>query len=96
MQNDTVRIAAPGSYLSGGIAPQGETSTVMFPARPSAIANGSDSSRSRPMARKDGSQGGMDVQMLMMMTRQWEADGACLLRPAIHHPAWTSETTPCG
>lgn len=32
------------------------------------------------MARKGG---GMDIQMLMM-TRQWEADGACLLRPAIH------------
>lgn len=59
------------------------------------MANGSGSALSRPMARKDGSQGGMDVQMLLMMTRQWEADGACLLRPAIHS-AWTSETTPCG
>jgi hypothetical protein len=25
----------------------------------------------------------MDVPMLLMMTRQWEADGACLLRPSI-------------
>jgi hypothetical protein len=57
------------------------------------MANGSDSTSSRPMARKDGSHGWMDVQMLMMMTRQWEADGACLLRPACH-PAWPSETSP--
>jgi hypothetical protein len=32
----------------------------------------------------------MDIQMLLMMTRQWEADGTCLPRPAIHpsiHPS---------
>lgn len=59
------------------------------------MANDSGFSLSHPMARKDGSQGGMDIQMLMMMTRQWEADGACLLRPAIH-PTWLSETAPFG
>jgi hypothetical protein len=95
MQNDTVRITAPGSYPSGGIAPNVEASTLSGSGTASAMANGSDASLTRPMARKDDTQGGMDVQMLMMMTRQWEADGACLLRPAIH-PAWPSKTTPCG
>jgi hypothetical protein len=47
------------------------------------------------MERKEGSQELIGVQMLMMMTRQWEADGGCLLRPTIHS-AWLSETTPCG
>lgn len=97
MQNDTVRITAPGSYPSGGIAQHGEASTLKASGTVSAMANGSGSALSRPMARKDGSQGGMDVPMLLMMTRQWEADGACLLRPSIHpHPTWPSETTPFG
>jgi hypothetical protein len=91
MQNETVRIKAPGSNPSGGIAPHGEASTLNGSGTASAMANGSDSSLSRPIAGKDASRGGMDVQWLMMMTRQWEADGACLLRPAIH-PAWPSDT----
>ncbi len=95
MQNDTVRITASGSYPSGGIGPHVEASTLNGSGTASAMANGSDASLSRPMARKDDSQGGMDVPCLMMMTRQWEVDGACLLGPAIH-PAWPSETTPCG
>ena len=95
MQNDTVRITAPGSYPSGGIAPHGEASTLNVSGKASAMANGSDSSLSRLIARNDASREEMNVQWLMMMTRQWEADGACLLRPAIH-PAWPSETTPCG
>jgi len=95
METDTVRNTAPRSYPSGGIAPHGEASTLSASGTASAMANNSGSALSRSMARKDGSQGGMDIQMLLMMTRQWEADGACLLRPAIH-PAWPSETTPCG
>ena len=93
MDNAIMQITAPGSSPSGGIAPQGEDSTLKASTTASAMTNGSGSSFSGPMANKDGSKGRMNSQMLMMMTRQWEADVTYLLRPACH-PAWLSKTTP--
>jgi hypothetical protein len=83
------------SSPSGGIAPDPARVIVVVSALESAMSGGNQPSPAGAMADDRRGSAGWDLFSQLQRTRQWEADGSQLLRPADFH-AWEAAggTTP--
>jgi hypothetical protein len=78
------------SSPSGGIAPDPARVIVVVSALESAMSDGNQPSPTGALADDRRGSGGWDVFSQLQRTRQWQADGAHLLRAADFH-VWAAD-----
>jgi hypothetical protein len=87
--NAGVEAGTEQSSPSGGIAPVPSGVIVIVSALESAMSDGNQPSPAGAMADDPRVSAGWDVFSQLQRTRQWEAEGSQLLRPAGFH-AWAA------